>query len=469
VAELTTPDHRQLADPAIVASLARAARVLVIAWALAPAPAYANGRPPATNGVQFRPGDAAALYAATTFGFLVSPDGCRFYWLCEDNIGFGGEFDPAYAVTRSGAILAATFHGLRVSRDGGCSFSTVTSSAGGSGDLSSVYFDAIDVSATGEVCAGSSDTAPDNGVWCSTDGAVTFAARGGLPPAMWYRSVQFAPGDANRLYASAYLIGGTDPDGGERSPTAHLFRSDDDGAHWTEQPLAGVVYGSAPQIYVRAVSPADENVVFLQSLAANPPLGDRLYRSIDGGISFAEVLATTDPITGVVVHDASTVIAATQSGSFRSTDGGATFEPLAIPLACLGQRSDGVMFGCTSSFGGAGAALERSTDGVTWQPVVRLAYLTGTVACPAGTAERDTCDGQWRSVAMQLGVMPAACASGPEGGADGQRGDAGAPVRRSGCCDAGDSSGALLTALCTLGGLIVPRRGSRRRSPRRPA
>jgi hypothetical protein len=153
---------------------------LLATCALIPAIAYANGRPPGTNGVHFRPGDAAALYAATTFGFLVSPDGCRFFWLCEDNLGFGGEFDPAYAVTRSGVILAATFHGLRVSRDGGCSFSTVASN---------VYYDAIDVSATGEICAGSSDTAPDNGVLCSTDDAVTFAARGALPPAMWYRSV----------------------------------------------------------------------------------------------------------------------------------------------------------------------------------------------------------------------------------------------------------------------------------------
>jgi hypothetical protein len=429
---------------------------LLVACALIPAIAHGNGRPPASNGVQFRPGDTAGLYAATTFGLLVSPDGCRFYWLCEDNIGIGGGFDPAYAVTRSGAILAGTFHGIRVSRDGGCSFSTVEPG---------VYFDAIDVSAQGEICTGSSDTLPDNGVLCSTDDGATFAARGGLPPEMWYRSVMFAPGDASRLYASAYLFGGADPDGGERSPTAHLFRSDDDGTHWTEQSLAGVVYGSVPQIYVRAVSPVDANVVFLQSLAAQPPMGDRLYRSIDGGTTFAEVLVTTDTIAGVVVHDATTVVVATPSGSFRSTDSGATFQPLAIQLACLGQRSDGMMFGCTSSFSGDGAALERSTDGVTWQPVARLQYLTGTLACPAGTAEFDTCDAQWRGVAVQLGVMPAACAAGPDAGVGGPRGDAGASGRRSGCCEAGDSSGALLAALCALGARIVPRRGSRRRSP----
>ncbi|HEX3762571.1 MAG TPA: hypothetical protein VHW23_27905 [Kofleriaceae bacterium] len=432
--------------------------------ALVPALGQANGRPPMTNGVHFKPGDTAGVIVATTFGLLVSPDGCRFYWLCEDNIGFGGEFDPAYAVTGSGAVVAATFHGLRISRDGGCSFATVTSPAGGSGDLAGMYFDALDVSATGEICAGSSDTPPDNGVFCSTDDAVTFTARGGLPPAMWYRSVKFAPGDPNRLYASAYLIGGPDPDGGERSPTAHLFRSDDDGAHWTELPLAGVAYGSVPQIYVQAVSPSDHNLVFLQSLAAHPPLGDRLYRSLDGGASFTEVLATSDSLTGVVVHDASTVIAATQTGSFRSTDGGATFQPLSIPLACLGQRSDGAMFGCMSSFGGDGTALARSTDGVAWQPVARLQYLTGALACPTGTAEHDTCAGQWPSVAVQLGIMPAACATGPDGGAGAPSGDPGTPAHRSGCCDAGGSpTEPLVTGLVALSRLIAPRRRASRR------
>jgi hypothetical protein len=80
--------------------------LLAIACALAPALASANGRPPMTNGIHFRPGDAESLYVATTFGLLVSPDGCQFHWLCEDNIGFDG---------------------LRVSRDGGCSFETASS------------------------------------------------------------------------------------------------------------------------------------------------------------------------------------------------------------------------------------------------------------------------------------------------------------------------------------------------------
>lgn len=94
------------------------------------------------------------------------------------------------------------------------------------------------------------------------------------------------------------------------------------------------MYGPSPQLDIMALNPIDENVVLPRSQGVNPPLGDRLYRSTDGGVTFTEVLVTIDPIFDVVVHDATAVVVATaQSGSFRSTDGGATFQPLAIQLA----------------------------------------------------------------------------------------------------------------------------------------
>ena len=40
------------------------------------------------------------------------------------------------------------------------------------------------------------------------------------------------------------------PDGGQMQPTAHLFRTDNDGGLWTESPLAGVQYGSTPIVLV---------------------------------------------------------------------------------------------------------------------------------------------------------------------------------------------------------------------------
>src|SRR5262249_38658504 len=113
------PPWRGLGDTA-------AMRSIVVMLALAGV-ADANGRAPVTNGIWFHPTDPHALYVRSTFGLLIShDDGCTFDWICEDNIGYGGVFDPKYAIGGDGAIFAATEHGLRVSRDGGCSFSTAT-------------------------------------------------------------------------------------------------------------------------------------------------------------------------------------------------------------------------------------------------------------------------------------------------------------------------------------------------------
>jgi hypothetical protein len=163
------------------------------------------------------------------------------------------------------------------------------------------------------------------------------------------------------------------------------------------------------------------------------------------------------------------LVATGQGGWFRSTDGGATFQPLAIQLGCLGQRSDGVLFGCTATASPGGVALARSDDGELWQPVVRLQSITGPLRCPAGTLQHDACDiVQWSSVSLQLGVTPASCATGPDAApdaaVDSPRPDTTAPGHRGGCCEAGDSSGTLVVpGLLAIGWLAAPLSRRRRR------
>jgi hypothetical protein len=84
-------------------------RWLAAAVVLAPVVALANVRAPLTNGIHFQPGDNHSLYVATTFGLLISrDDGCSFRWVCEQNLGYGGTFDPKYRIARDGTIFAAT-------------------------------------------------------------------------------------------------------------------------------------------------------------------------------------------------------------------------------------------------------------------------------------------------------------------------------------------------------------------------
>src|SRR4051812_34108880 len=125
-----------------------AMRWLAAVMVLVPVVALANGRAPLTNGVHFQPGDNHTLYVATTFGLLISrDDGCSFRWVCEQNLGYGGTFDPKYRIARDGTIFATTYTGLRVSRDGGCSFATATTEApaGDPGRIAGAWIDAIDI------------------------------------------------------------------------------------------------------------------------------------------------------------------------------------------------------------------------------------------------------------------------------------------------------------------------------------
>ena len=437
---------------------------VALACLMLPSLASANGRPPAPTGVYFKPGDVEAIYLATTFGLLVSPDGCRFYWLCEDDIGFGGSFDPAYAITPTGAILATTFHGVSVSRDGGCSFATATATLppDDPGNISNLYVASVTVSTSGEICVGTSEAGAMNAIYCSTDDAQTFAAKGGLPADMWYRSLAFAPGDLQRIYAAAYEVSGaTNP------PTGHFFRSDDDGQHWVEQPLAGVVFASSPTIAVAAVDPVNADLVYLVSQHANAETGDKLYRSSDGGQTFSEVLSVSTSISNVVIRDAQHVIAATTTGAYESADAGLTFAPIAgaPQLACLAQRSDGVLFGCGSNYGSDHFALGRSTDdATTWQPVLRFEYITSPLSCAAGTVQKDTCaDLYWRGLVTQLGISTSTCAAGPDPAAV----DAGAPDApvasghgHTGCCEAGDG-GDTLVLVAGAGAVLTRRRRKR--------
>jgi hypothetical protein len=442
----------------------RASVALVASLGLlaAAAPAHANGRPPFTNGIYFQPGDAHALYLRTTFGLLIShDDGCTFRWVCEQNIGYGGAFDPKYAIAPDGTIFATTFSGLRVSRDGGCSFTTATAElpAGAPGRIADIWIDAIDLATNGEVWVATAESGRPNDVYRSTDGGHTFAPVGMQSPTIWWKSVKAAASDPRRVYISGYQVAGTAPDGGAMPPTAHVLRSDDAGGAWTPSPLTGVAFGTTPIVYVSAVDPTHPDRLFLTSLAANPPSGDRVYRSVDAGASWTEVLATTDPVRDVVIRADGSVLVATQlGGAFRSADG-ATFAPLTKPpqLACLGQRGDGQLFGCGANWDPDFEALGRSPDGDAWQKVFRFVNLAGPLACPAGTVEQDTCAAQlWPMLKDQFAATGPSCGVTP---ADASVDAPTKPKAGGGCCDGGGggaTAGGLALVL-----LALTRRGRR--------
>lgn len=446
---------------ALLAAASRTIALAVVAAALpglavvtalvATSPAHANGRAPATNGIHFRPGAPDSLYIASTFGLLVSHDGgCTLRWVCEQNLGYGGRWDPAYAVAADGTLYATTYTGLRISRDGGCSFTTATAElpAGAPGRIANRWIDALALGDDGALWVGTSDNGLPNDLFRSDDGGRTFTARGPALPTIFWKSVQLAARASDRIYATGYQLAGTAPDGSPLPPSAHAFRSDDAGATWQPLPLTGVSFGLTPIVAALAVAPQSADVVYLASRAANPPNGDRLYRSDDAGATFSFVLATAEPIHDVVHADAQNVVVATQSESgvggstFHSSDAGKTFArlPNAPRLACLGKAPDGSLYGCAANFGPDYMALTRSTDGAaTFRRIWRFAELAGPVQCPAGTPQHDTCElEQWSGLQAQLAATGPTCGapSIPDAGPDAPDPNA----SRGGCCQTSDGN-----------------------------
>ena len=434
----------------------------VAAALLIPAVALANGRPPLTNGVRFRPGDSHSLYIAATFGLLIShDDGCTFRWVCEQNIGYGGTFDPKYRIGADGTIFATTFNGLRVSRDGGCTFTTATADrpAGDPGRIADIWIDAIDIGPTGDVWVATAESGKPNNVYRSTDNGLTFEPRGMLSQTIWWKSLAIAPSRSSRIYVTGYQVAGTRPDGGAMGPTTHFEISDDDGEHWTGSPLAGVAFGTTPLVYVVGVDRANPDIVLMSSAGANPPGGDRLYRSLDGGMTWTDVLATTGPILDVAAAQTGNILVATLGGSYQSSSDGAEFSPMTSSpqLACVGQRDDGAIFGCGANWEPDFKAVARSADGVCWDKTFRFVELAGPVECAAGTPQHDMCEALWPMVQEQFGTT----GSGACGGSAAP--SVCAPPAKSGCCDASDASLGELATMGALAALCCARTLRRRR------
>lgn len=425
--------------------------VFVAALALAGASlAHANGRAPVTNGVYFQATDPQAIYVRATFGLLISRDGgCTFRWVCEESIGYSGVHDPVWAIGDDGALFATTFSGLRVSRDGGCSFATATAElpVGAPGRIADQWVDALDIGPTGHVWAGTAGGSAPNDLYRSTDGGVTFEARGKQSPALWWKSVAVARSDGQRVYAAAYEVGA--------APAAHVFSTVNGGDDWSKLALVGVRFAGAPMVSIAALDPANAQHLYIASIKANGAAGDLLYRSIDGGATFQEVLATTQPIANVAIRDATTVFAVAGDGTYRSDNGGASFAPApASPrFGCLGARADGSLVGCATNWEPDFMSIGRSNDAARWEKIFRFVELAGPLACPAGTPTHDTCEVElWPGLADQFKPTGPLCGRPADLPAE--------PAASGGCCQTTDGAplGAGLLLLLTALGLRGPRR-----------
>ena len=447
-------------------SLAAALGALGLGTALASGAALANGRPPTTTNIHFRPGAGHEndIAVGATFGLLVSHDGgTTFRHVCEEALHFTGNYDPDYEYAASGTIFATTFDGLLAMRDG-CTFAPT--------QFGTQFASAVAVGPDGAVYAGLSvppnppNDPGDSKIYKSLDDGVTFAVSANPgQPGDWWESIEVAPSSASRVYAAGYRLNGANP------RTLLLFGSSDGGVSYQPIAMPGNVFQTSSQssVSILAVSPTDPEVFFVKVTLESGSISDGVYLSENAGASFTRVLGVEDSIRGLVVRANGDIVAAsTLSGVFTSTDGGHTFTRIPDGSGqlgtyfCLTGRGDGTLWACAQNQNPDLMAVGTATTPTAWTKVMRFPDIAGPVDCPAGTIQHDTCEvDRWCTTSMQLGAPSldfcAAVADDlPPPDAGTGPGDPGGS-----CCGAsGSSTGLVLSAF--VGALVLRRR-------RRPA
>ncbi|HEY3252535.1 MAG TPA: hypothetical protein VGJ91_01255 [Polyangiaceae bacterium] len=390
--------------------------------------AHANGRYPKADQLLIAPDDAKFLAARSTFGFLISRDsGQHWDWICERAIGYSGVQDPTLGLMENGTLIASLSEGIARSADRGCNWAfseaplndspviDLTVRKNAPNQALALVWDAQSVGYSSRILA-------------SDDNGRSFAAHGNpIDPSVLVTTLDTAPSNPQRVYAS-----GTRSVAGVRS--GWLFRSDDDGEHWSEYPVP-----FDPQleqgVYIAAVDPEDADTVYLRTSSASV---SRLLKSHDGGQQI-DVLYSGSLLAFALSPDGKQLYFGGEDGLHGGLAGDSTFEKRAgLRLLCL-AASASTVYACSDEH--SGFTIGASSDGgFTFEPVLHLKTVRGPLACSAAT-----CASDWPLVQAQLGI-PLASDAGAGAGAAGAGAEA----------DAGSSgvqaSAAKTQGSCSLAG-----------------
>ena len=384
-----------------VPALAGAAAAAVIG--LSSGHARANGRFPAANQILFWPGDPHLVVARTTYGILVSrDDGASWTYLCEEALGLPSSAtqDPELAFSAGGALVAgldSPIAGLDVSTDVGCDWRCVGGPLAGL-PIADLTFRA---GAPGALIALASSYLPaDAGagtltqLYESADDGATWAQLGvPIDPTVVVQTVDVAPASPGTMYVS-----GTRGYGAAR--TASLFVSADQGAHWTERPIAPFDAATEASVFIGAVDPVDSARVYVRTSAALPAGRSRLLVTLDAGQSFQVVqafdvadeggLATAGEILGFALSpDGSRIYTGTKEGGLFAADRSdlAFAQKASIHVQCLATRGS-ELWACSDVLSGFIVG-SSNDDGATFTAKLpTVTALAGPVACASDAGAR---------------------------------------------------------------------------------
>lgn len=167
------------------------------------------------------------------------------------------------------------------------------------------------------------------GVFRSVDGGISFTRVLYANENVGAYDVVIDPNDSRVVYATLWAARQApwEIDGSFEIPGSGIFKSTDGGTTWTQLDAGLPVRVGRCEV---AVAPSDSNIVY--AYVDTPAAGAAIYRSNDGGGHFAmrndtpQIAQRGDDLASIAVDPRDpNVVYATNTSTYRSRDGGATF------------------------------------------------------------------------------------------------------------------------------------------------
>jgi hypothetical protein len=393
-----------------------------------PLTASANGRYPMAQQLLVDPSNADRLWLRATYGIMTSRDRGRSWdWICESAVGYGSQEDPMLAVTMDGTVFAATRAGLRVTRDGGCSWTANGDIVGTVVDLA-VEHDRRHVLAL--VLVPGADNY-DIVVYRSDAQSQRFFALG---PAVssdllgW--TLDPAPSDPKRIYVtgSSFPVvsrteaGAPSDDASSPSPDglAFLLRTFDGGATWQRLPIPAASFRNSP--FIAAVHPTNPDVIYLRVQGEPRTSGtieSFLLYTDNAGETWKEIFRGPADTLGFALS-ANGSLVFVGLGDSRDPTGDRRVDPKALGI----YRASPPAFAFTKMMSGQVSCLTKTgqdlflcgdhasegfelgvlaDDGQGVSSLLDFGSIRGPLACPENTMTSVKCEPEWLNQCSLLG------------------------------------------------------------------
>jgi len=362
-------------------------------------PALANGRFPRADQLVAAPGQSEQLVLRATFGLLVSRDaGATWDWICEKAIGFEGQEDPAVALLSGGRLLAGIAAGLSQTSDSFCAWQFASLPVAGV-ELVDLTVRPLQPESAVALAWQRTDAKGSNAFgyralfFSTNDAGSSWQSYGtGIDPSVLVLTVDVAPSDPHRLYAS-----GIRP----AARTAALFVSTDDGQTWVER-AAPFDSPREQGLYIAAVDPLVPERVYLRSSGAS---SSRLLVTSDAGASF-DVLFSGRSLLGfaLAAEGSEIYVGGPEDGLWWASRDARVFEQRSsLPVLCLLSLPN-QLYACSNEQ--LGFALGVSADGGRqFSALLHLSEVRGPIGCAPETSA-GACGEAWPTLAERLGVPP---------------------------------------------------------------